>query len=249
MASGYRKPSKEFSSAGFQASPSDRKSGFRAAAGSPKKKSGILSKLLLAALLAGGALYIYDKLNFGDTQPQPQPSGADCNKSIGAFFTEQYRPGYQQNQYPHQRRQLDRDQNSTLAGAIDRFEDVRIEKYDGLLLTRQETPEAKAMHRKLIEAFHAMSDLTAEDAEIYAIKQLQIDLDRIRGRPRGDFSTPEDMLAVQLREAKYRAGSPRTAVRDISTMNAGPPKYRYVRPDVQDKYAQACPSLKGPENN
>lgn len=231
------KASKDFSSAGYRAAPP-----------TPKKKSGILSKLLLAALLAGGAWAAYNSnLDFGgDTQPQP--SKADCNQSIGNYFANKYHPAYQENQYPQKRVELDGEQRRSLAIAVDNLEDIKIKKYDGLLLTRQETAEVRAMHRKLIEAFHSQDNLTEEDAEIYAIKQLQIDLDRMRGTPRGDFSTPEGMLAVQLRETKYRAGSP-YAVKDIATMNASPPKYRYARSNVLDNYAVVCPSPKRLENN
>lgn len=232
--SGHRNPSKDFSSAGYRAAPH-------------KKKTGILSRLLLAALLAGGAWIAYNSnLDFGE-DTQPQPSGVDCNQSIGTYFANKYYPAYQEKEHPQKRMKLDGEQRRNLAAAVDNLENIKIEKYDGLLLTRYETPEARAMHRKLIEAFHSQDNLTEEDAEIYAIKQLQIDLDRTRGVPPGDRSTPEGMLATLLRETKYRAGSPQAALRDLTVMNAHPPKYHYARSNVLDNYAIVCPSAKGPE--
>lgn len=244
----HPKPSKEFSSAGYRDTPPGKEAGFRAAP-SPKKKSGLLSKLLLATLLAGGAWAVYHYLNLEDAPHQPEISGIDCSKSIGAFFTDQYRPWYQQNQYPHERAQLNPQQNGNLAAAVDRFESIEIEKYDGMLLSQMEPRDINDRHRKLIEAFHAMNDLSPEDAEIYALKQLQQDLDKMREAPSGDYSTPEEMLTVLLREAKYKAGSPQVAEADTRAMNANLPKYRYVRHDVVEKYARACPSLKGPGNS
>jgi hypothetical protein len=166
-------------------------------------------------------------------------NGDDCSSGLGKFFTDVFRPFYQETYAKqHEILELSEEERDKLAAAIDRIEGQIIRKYDSVQLYGQKMSDTdKEALKQLIDKYSAESLMAPEDVEIKALQELQT-MKETRLPP-----SPASMYSWGL---KFR----KSALTDKRTKEEWPslirklPKYPTVRQDVLEYFDNKCRLLK-----